>query len=312
MIRRTCAAAVAATLLAGGCSTFTDNDAVARVGDVSLSQDGLADIAPQAEGATTGTPTTEGAGDVEGDPVRATISNWIVTEVLADDVTARGGEVTEEDRGAARAVLEQSPGFTDESAPRQALFVDQRAVFDVWSQLPIADAEMEPFRENYERGTQVSGIVCTAHILVEREGEADEVVDELGGDVDRFAAVAGQRSIDEGSAASGGVLPCTDLSTFSQQYDPQFVAAATDADVGEIVGPVQTQFGYHVIVVRPFDAVRGDIAIYYAADRFAAIAEGLDVYVDPRYGQFDAADITVVPLGGQQPGGVPIPPSASS
>lgn len=313
MIRPSRCAVLAATVLASGwiaagCTTFTDNDDVARVGDASLGLDELASIVPPAQ--NVGTAATEPRGDVPAEPVRATITNWIVGEVLDDHVRARGGEVTDDDRAEARAALEQSPGFTAESEARQELFVDERAVLNVWSRLPVTEEEMEPFRENYERGAQVSGIACTAHVLVDSEEAAQEVVDEIGGDVERFAEVAEQRSTDEGTAGSGGVIPCTDLSTFAQSYAPEYVAAAAEAAVGDIVGPVQTQFGYHVILVRPFEAVRDDVALFYAADRFEAIAEATDVYVDPRYGEFDGGEISVVPLGGPEPGGVPIPPNA--
>ncbi len=60
-----------------------------------------------------------------------------------------------------------------------------------------------------------------------------------------FAAVALAQSDDPGSRASGG-----DLGWFSKgRMVPAFENAALGAPVGSVVGPVETQFGYHLIQV---------------------------------------------------------------
>jgi peptidylprolyl isomerase/peptidyl-prolyl cis-trans isomerase D len=60
-----------------------------------------------------------------------------------------------------------------------------------------------------------------------------------------FAQLAMQYSIDQGSARRGG-----DLGYFGKgQMVPEFEKAAFAAKTGEIVGPVETQFGYHIIKV---------------------------------------------------------------
>lgn len=74
--------------------------------------------------------------------------------------------------------------------------------------------------------------------------QAQDVLQELqqGGD---FAALARQHSSDPGSAAQGG-----DLGWFTRgrMVEP-FENAAFGASVGQVVGPVETQFGYHLIEV---------------------------------------------------------------
>ena len=141
-------------------------------------------------------------------------------------------------------------------------------------------------------------MTCTAHILVDDEATANEVLDRLadGGD---FGALAGEFSVEPGAGARGGALPCDTTGNFSQQYIPEFVEAALDAEVGRPVGPVATQFGYHVIVVRPFDDLTAeelDPLLANPGVRFGFAIEELDVYVNPRYGAFDIAR-GVVPLG---------------
>ena len=60
-----------------------------------------------------------------------------------------------------------------------------------------------------------------------------------------FAALAAANSKDPGSAAQGG-----DLSYFGKgRMVPEFENAAFGANVGDVVGPVETQFGFHIIKV---------------------------------------------------------------
>ncbi len=62
---------------------------------------------------------------------------------------------------------------------------------------------------------------------------------------DDFAALASEYSIDKSSAMRGG-----DVDYFGHgKMVPEFEKAAFAASVGSIVGPVETQFGYHIIKV---------------------------------------------------------------
>jgi peptidyl-prolyl cis-trans isomerase C len=80
-----------------------------------------------------------------------------------------------------------------------------------------------------------------SHILVDSEEKAKELKAEIDGGAD-FAEVAKANSSD-GSAASGG-----DLGWFGVgQMVPEFEAAVQGMEVGEVAGPVQTQFGWHLI-----------------------------------------------------------------
>ena len=81
------------------------------------------------------------------------------------------------------------------------------------------------------------------HILTETRREAEPARDrrEAGED---FSMVAGEVSLD--TQSPGGVLPCPSLA--SSFVAPFGVTTAT-APLGEIVGPIQTQFGWHIIIV---------------------------------------------------------------
>lgn len=87
--------------------------------------------------------------------------------------------------------------------------------------------------------------VNTRHILVATEGAAQDIIEALRAG-ESFAQLARSLSTDTGSGASGGELgwsPVTD-------YVKPFADAVRDAEIGAIIGPVQTEFGYHVIQVR--------------------------------------------------------------
>lgn len=74
---------------------------------------------------------------------------------------------------------------------------------------------------------------------------------------DNFATKAKELSQDPGSAVKGGSLgENTDITGFV----PEFAEAIKKAKVGEIVGPVKTQFGYHIIYVKAKDSKNENLA----------------------------------------------------
>lgn len=111
--------------------------------------------------------------------------------------------------------------------------------------------------------------------------KADDIAAQVRAAPARFAEIAKAESQDPGSAAQGG-----DLGTFGRgTMVKAFEDAAFAAKPGEIVGPVQSDFGWHVIKVtgsraatqRPFDEVKGQIETVLrqqlAQERFQAAAD---------------------------------------
>jgi len=84
--------------------------------------------------------------------------------------------------------------------------------------------------------------VCAKHILVATQEEAEAVVERLEGGED-FATVAGEVSTDTNT--EGGDLGCA----VAAGYVEGFAQAAMEAPLGEVFGPVETEFGFHVLVV---------------------------------------------------------------
>lgn len=82
-----------------------------------------------------------------------------------------------------------------------------------------------------------------SHILVETEEQALEVLAALKEGAD-FAELAREKSSCPSSRQGG------ELGRFGRgQMVPEFDAVVFSAPVGEVQGPVQTQFGYHLVLV---------------------------------------------------------------
>ena len=102
-----------------------------------------------------------------------------------------------------------------------------------------------------------------AHILVETVEAAEKLKAELAGGAD-FAELAKANSIDTGSGAAGGDLGWFGLGVMV----PPFEEAVVAAKVGEVAGPVQSDFGQHLILVKetriaenpPLDQIRDELA----------------------------------------------------
>jgi peptidyl-prolyl cis-trans isomerase C len=82
-----------------------------------------------------------------------------------------------------------------------------------------------------------------SHILVESEDKAKQLLAEIQAGKP-FAEVAKTNSTD-GSAAGGGDLGWFGLGAMVKPFEDAVVAAK----LGEVAGPIQTQFGWHLILV---------------------------------------------------------------
>ncbi|WP_108836820.1 peptidylprolyl isomerase [Tateyamaria sp. Alg231-49] len=118
-----------------------------------------------------------------------------------------------------------------------------------------------------------------SHILVETEEAALAVKEEIEGGAD-FAAVAREKSTGP-SGPNGGQLGWFGTGAMV----PSFEAAVVALEVGEVSAPVQTQFGWHVIILnesrvqeRPtLDAIRSELEEGLRATALEARIEELTV-----------------------------------
>ena len=161
----------------------------------------------------------------------------------------------------------------------------------------------EALQALYDEQADQFETIEVSHILLAEEAEAEDVAAEVTPAT--FAQVAMERSTDPGSAANGGSLGAYPLTEFRQTFIPEFVQGALALEVGQISAPVQSEFGWHVIMmvsreIAPFEDVREQIVAAQAAPVFEEwfleqIVE-TDIEVNPRFGRLDEGTGEVLPV----------------
>lgn len=119
------------------------------------------------------------------------------------------------------------------SKVREALASDEDILVDVWQN---------------DRNALVE--VCASHVLVGTEAEALDVLARLEAGED-MGVVAAEVSLD--TTSPGGGLPCPISPAL---FVEPFAVAVANAPVGEYTEPVETEFGFHVILVESRDLPR--------------------------------------------------------
>lgn len=123
--------------------------------------------------------------------------------------------------------------------------------------------------------------------------EADEIYKQLQADPSKFSQLAKSKSADPGSARQGG-----DLGFFQKgMMVPEFDNAVFSGKKGDLVAPVKTQFGYHIIKIvdvkaaqaKPLKEVRGEIeALYQQQAAIRAFAEDAENFSNMVYEQSES------------------------
>lgn len=257
----------------------------------------------------------------ESGALQAQIQAQILTELIEatlieQGAAERGVEIDEDDIAEQRAELAEQLGGEEQlqqAIEQQGLSEDDIDTLlrdltyrDAVTEDLVGDTEVtdEDVAEYFEENPEQFRTAQARHILVESEEEAQEVIDRLESGED-FAAVAEEVSTDDGSAARGG-----DLGEISPgDMVPAFEQAVfEEAEVGEVHGPVETQFGFHVIEVTERqepelaeveDEIRQQLA---SGEEFEAFDEWLaqrreqsEIEVNPEFGEWNAESGQVEP-----------------
>lgn len=122
-------------------------------------------------------------------------------------------------------------------------------------------AKFEQKKDSYSIQSSVGGYVIgdeyqpSSQDLENAKKQAQEIMKTTN--KNNFAQKAKEFSKDPGSATKGGSLgETTDLSGLV----PEFANAVKNGKAGDIVGPIQTQFGYHIIYIESKDANNPNVA----------------------------------------------------
>lgn len=133
--------------------------------------------------------------------------------------------------------------------------------------------------------------VCVRHVQLAHREEAMRVLAELqtGADFDDLAA---ERSTDRASAAAGGDIGCFERGPAGPRTE--FERAAFAAEEDDLVGPVESRFGFHVLLVyehrmpreptlnEAYAQIERELALEQLPERMRALLEssGVRVYAD--------------------------------
>ena len=170
----------------------------------------------------------------------------------------------------------------DEEVKRRLKNIEEAVMREVFLEKRIVDSITdEMLQERYQaylKDNPPQAEVRARHILVEEKASAQSLIDKLDEGAD-FAQLAKDNSIGP-SAAQGG-----DLNYFTkEQMVPEFAEAAFALDAGSYTAePVQTQFGWHVILVvdrrdteaPPFEQLEQQLLEELSQEALRDVLEGL-------------------------------------
>ena len=244
----------------------------------------------------------------------AWLTNWVFFTALEQELAQRGIVVTNaHEAQAVTDITQADPSFVPGNAGGDILIRQRAAVLAAfeWTEREAPDAVAgEPLRH-----------LCSRHILVGSQAEADEVLALLEAG-EEFGFLAFDLSLDPGSGSLGGDLGCV----LEGSFVPPFEEAAYAADPGGAV-VAESQFGFHVIEVlssglataENHPQLDAEALAYMAEDAELAAVEiaqsdvqaqrqqllfdlqesvfehyGHEVLIDDRYGRWDPDEFRVV------------------
>jgi hypothetical protein len=298
--RRGLLVAAGAAVLAVGLGGCGSTSTALEVGDRSISR---GDLTEQLEDWGLATQASNESG-VDSRAAAQWSSWWVRFTALETWAADQGIEVTDDDRAAAEALIAESfPGIPVADNAALAKLVEWQALLNVLGR------DEDLLTAALEANPQLAlPVLCSRHILLDTEDDAEEVL-ELLDEGEDFADLAAERSTDPSAATNGGDLGCQPQGTFV----PEFEEAAFAADAGDVVGPVETQFGFHVIEVLSVgeptpdqvgpqleQIVQGEL-IQGSSPLYADVFADQAVEVDARFGTWDASSFGVLSPAGPRP-----------
>jgi hypothetical protein len=220
----------------------------------------------------------------------------LTNEARGQFFTAMGEEpVTDADIEAAiEAAGEGSPLQALEGAGRAAIGADQVYV----QRLAAIEPDVETLAEQYEANPASLGVYCATAVNVADDAAADTVRD----------ALADGATVAEAADAAGATTSAWQCARLSGVADPQLRADLSDAAPGDAIGPVSTADGPVVLVIDEWDVAADKLENYFLrlADEgetsagtvlFEGFLLSSDITVNPRFGRWDPATGSIVPLG---------------
>lgn len=158
--------------------------------------------------------------------------------------------------------MNETEGYQTALAGAKRDILAQMAIENTMKDIEVTDKEMKAFYaenpQHFEKGETVSA----KHILVAEEEGCNKIKEAIEKGETTFEEAAMESSTCPSGQQGGS------LGEFGRgQMVPEFEEAAFAAELNQVIGPVQTQFGYHLIKVEshneasvvPFEEVEEQI-----------------------------------------------------
>ncbi|MFA5774509.1 MAG: peptidylprolyl isomerase [Ilumatobacteraceae bacterium] len=291
MLRRTqfrIAGAIALVALSACSSAVTTS--AARIGDDRLSVDDF-ELTVQQLGDAGQLDIVNGR--VSGESSRSVLGALLRGMATTQMLDIYGEPVTDADRKVVLDQLEQDSQTALLGPELKELIVSLNSEDLALQRVEVPD--MVALAETYAKEPAKLGAMCMRHILVADESTAKKVIN-LYNDGEDFAQLAGTYSTEPGATTSGGILgsatsECLALAEIQTGFDAGFTAGALRAKENVAYGPVKSSFGWHVILIRPFDEIADPLNALLSVDPGNTLLTGYlataDISIKSSYGRWN-------------------------
>lgn len=200
------------------------------------------------------------------------LESLVIQELLVQEAANRGITVSDEEVSQQVQAIKDAYYAGDDAAYEAAL-AESGYTAASYAEAVKEQLLMEQLQDALVNQPEVVDVAKASHILVATEEEALAVIAKLENGED-FAALAQEVSTDMGSAVEGGSLGYFALNgdTTSKMVE-EFSAAVREQEIGTFsASPVQSQFGYHIILVEDRAS---DVDLLADPEKYGAILQGI-------------------------------------
>lgn len=179
--------------------------------------------------------------------------NQLLDQTISFELMSKFGE---------ELALDKTKDFQDTLKALGKELLTQVTINKVLSEVTVTDEEVKKYYEDNKENFKEEGTVSAKHILVDTEEQAKEIHEEISSEKISFEDAAMKYSSCPSKEEGGN------LGVFKKgMMVPEFEEVAFNSEVGNVSAPVQTQFGYHLILVenkneakeKSFDEVKASV-----------------------------------------------------
>lgn len=179
--------------------------------------------------------------------------NQLLDQTISFELMSKLGE---------ELALDKTKDFQDTLKALGKELLTQVTINKVLSEVTVTDEEVQKYYEDNKENFKEEATVSAKHILVETEEEAKKAKEEIASEAISFEDAAMKYSMCPSNQEGGNLGPFK-----KGMMVPEFEEVAFNLEVGKVSEPVQTQFGYHLILVenkneakqKSFDEVKDSV-----------------------------------------------------